>query len=159
MKPREQGDIGEMSAMYLLASIRATVSIPVGHSPDDDLVAEIEGRLLRVQVKTCTCRSGRHWMVSVCTRGGNQSWNGIVKRLDASRCEYPFVLTADGRRWFIPSDALGGGITLRLAGPKYAQYEVERRDAIAIPLDRRARSRIEASSRWGDARVAKGIAL
>src|SRR5262245_18881211 len=116
MNTREQGDIGEMSAMYWLAGIGATVSIPVGHSPDYDLVAEVEGRLLRVQVKTCTRRSGCNWMVSVCTRGGNQSWSGITKRLDASQCDYLFVLTGYGRRWFIPSHVLGGGTTVRVGG-------------------------------------------
>jgi hypothetical protein len=36
------------------------------------------------------------------TRGGNQSWNGLVKCFSASRCGFLFVLVADGRRWFHP---------------------------------------------------------
>jgi hypothetical protein len=61
----------------------------------------------------------------VCTRGGNQSWNRIVKRMDPSRCDYLFVTVADGRRWLIPADAVGGGTAIDLGGPKYAQYEVD----------------------------------
>ena len=52
MKPREQGDWGEMSAMQWLISQRATVSLPFGHSPHYDLVADFSGLLVRVQVKT-----------------------------------------------------------------------------------------------------------
>jgi len=61
---------------------------------------------------------------------GNQSWNRIVKLLDPLRVDYLFVLVGDGRRWFIPSDRVGGGTGLRLGGPKYADFEVESGDPI-----------------------------
>jgi hypothetical protein len=122
----EQGDLGEVSAMEWLASLGAFVFVPVGHSPDYDVVADLEGRLLRVQVKTSRYfRTGR-WVVAVCTRGGNQSWSGLVKRMDPSRCDYLFAHVADGRRWFIPSTKVGGGNGILLGGPKYAPYEVDR---------------------------------
>jgi hypothetical protein len=72
MNTREQGDLGELSAMCWLVSIGAAVAIPLGHSPDWDLIAEIDGRLFRVQVKTCTCWYQGRWAVSVCTRGGTR---------------------------------------------------------------------------------------
>jgi hypothetical protein len=37
-----------------------------------------------------------------------------------------FVHVADGRRWFIPSRELGGATGIRLGGPKYAGFEVDR---------------------------------
>jgi Holliday junction resolvase-like predicted endonuclease len=52
LKPREQGDLGELSAMEWLASQGARIAIPVFHSPDWDLIAEAGGRVFRVQVKT-----------------------------------------------------------------------------------------------------------
>jgi hypothetical protein len=79
MNTREQGDIGELSAMYWLASIGAS---------------------------------------------------GLVKRLDATRCDYLFVLVGDGRRWFIPASAVGGGTAIQLGGPRYAEFEVARGDPI-----------------------------
>ena len=36
-----------------------------------------------------------------------------------------FVLAGDGRRWFIPAAAVGGGTHILLGGPKYADYEIE----------------------------------
>jgi hypothetical protein len=123
--PRRQGDAGELSAIRWLIWAGASVYLPFGHSPDVDLVADLDGRLVRVQVKTSTRWDGRRFSVMLCTRGGNQSWNGLVKRLDPSRCDYVFVHVGDGRRWFIPVSAVGGGTAIAVGGPKYAQFEVE----------------------------------
>jgi Holliday junction resolvase-like predicted endonuclease len=125
MSPRRQGDLGELSAMEWLGSQGYAVFYPIGHSPDTDLIVDDGCTLQRVQVKTTTRWQNRRWEVMLCTRGGNQSWNRVIKYFSASRCESLFVLVADGRRWFIPADAVGGGSGIRLGGPKYAGYEVE----------------------------------
>jgi PD-(D/E)XK endonuclease len=156
---REQGDIGELSAMEWLVSKGASVAIPVGHSPHWDVIAELDGRLLRVQVKTSTCFVKGRWDVTLCTRGGNQSWNGLSKHLDRSRFDNLFVLVGDGRRWFIPAESLNALAGLRLGGPKYAEFEVERgrpirdRQAQEPPLE----SALQTTR--GDVRVVKGGGL
>ena len=123
--PRRQGDAGELSAINWLFSAGARVYVPLFTDPDCDLVADFGDRIHRVQVKTSTCWARNRYVVALCTRGGNQSWNGIVKRLDATRCDRVFVHVGDGRRWYIPATALGGGSGIVLGGPKYADYEVE----------------------------------
>jgi hypothetical protein len=123
--PRRQGDLGEFSAIEWLGSRGYPIAIPLGHSPDYDLIAEIDGRLVRIQVKTATFIRNRRFEVSLCTNGGNQSWSGLVKRFSPDRCDWLFVLVADGRRWFIPARAVEGGNSIMLGGPKYAAYEVE----------------------------------
>jgi PD-(D/E)XK endonuclease len=125
VNPRQQGDLGEYSAIEWLSSRGYPVFVPIGHSPDVDLVALIDDRSVRVQVKTSGFLVRGRWSVAVCTRGGNQSWNKIVKRFGCARCDYLFVLVADGRRWFIPSAAVEGTTAITLGGPKYAEYEVE----------------------------------
>lgn len=125
MNPREQGDIGERSAAEWFTWQGGTVALPLGHSPDWDLVVELGDRVLRVQVKTSACFYNRRWAVSVCTRGGNQSWNGLTKRFSASRCDLLFAHVGDGRRWLIPADRIEGGTAVMLGGPKYAPYEIE----------------------------------
>jgi hypothetical protein len=125
VNPRRQGDLGEVSAIESLVSRGYPVWVPVGHSPDVDVVARIDGRLVGVQVKTSTVwRKGR-FEVTICTRGGNQSWSGVVKHFSPSRCDWLFVHVADGRRWFIPAREVEGGSGMRLGGPKYAAYEVK----------------------------------
>jgi hypothetical protein len=126
LKPREQGDLGELSAMEWLVGQGARVYIPIFHSPDVDLIAEFENTPARIQVKTSTVRNGRgRWEITISTRGGNQSWNGLVKYLDPSPCDHLFVLVADGRRWFIPTAALECRSGLTLGGPKYSEFEIE----------------------------------
>ena len=71
--------------MYWLASQGAHVAVPIGNSRHWDLLAELDGEVLRIQVKTCACFYKGRWDVTLCTRGGNQSWNGLVKRLDPAR--------------------------------------------------------------------------
>jgi hypothetical protein len=127
---RQQGDLGEASAIEWLTSRGAAVLIPFGHSPHFDLVGEINERLLRIQVKTSTQETETsdgylRCVVALATCGGNQSWTGITKRIDPSRFDYLFALTARGRRWLIPSAELGGRNTISLGGPKYAEYEIE----------------------------------
>jgi PD-(D/E)XK nuclease superfamily protein len=108
----------------------ASVALPVGNNRHWDLLAELDGRVIRVQVKTTRgFRLGR-WEVTVATRGGNQSWHRVAKLLDLSSFDYLFVLVGDGRRWFIPVDQIGGTSGLVLGGPKYAEFEVEPGDPI-----------------------------
>ena len=112
--------------MEWLAGRGAHIYVPVGHSPDVDLVAEIDRVLIRVEVKTATHQipSGG-WSVQIATRGGNQSWNGVAKYFDRNRCVYLFVHVGDGRRWFIPSGGIDSRTGLTLGGPKYSEFEVE----------------------------------
>jgi hypothetical protein len=152
--PRRQGDTGELSAITWLIGAGATVSVPLFHSPDYDLVADFDGHLARVQVKTSVAWNNRRFVVSICTRGGNQSWNGVIKRLDATRCDYLFVHVGDGRRWYIPAHALGGGSGISLGGPKYAEYEIES----AEPLRPRFPT-LDSAPPWRDSRAVKGDAL
>jgi hypothetical protein len=159
LTPREQGDIGELSALSWLTEQGANVSIPFGHSPDYDLVADLDGRLLRVQVKTATFFRNGRWEVTLATYGGNQSWTGLVKRFDASRYDYLFALVGDGRRWFIPSEALGGGRRILLGGPKYAEFEVERGHPLPSHAADETLSTIDSLDPRGDVRAAKGERL
>ena len=102
------------------------VWVPLFHSRDIDLIATEGAEVLRIQVKTSTSlvREGVY-AVKVCTRGGNQSWDRVVKRLDTSLIDFLFVLVADGRRWFIPAPAITASTCIVVGCTKYADYEVE----------------------------------
>ena len=121
-----QGDQGEYSAVAWLGQIGATVGVVLGNCSDYDVLAELDGRLIRVQVKTTRCFDKGRWVVALATRGGNQSWSGLVKRFSPKRCDYLYVHTAPGRRWFMPAAVVEGGTSISLGGPKYAAYEIEK---------------------------------
>ena len=108
----------------------AGIYFPIGHSPHSDFIAEFGDRLVRVQVKTCTLFRQNRWQVTICTRGGNQSWSGLVKAFDSTRAEYLFVHVGDGRRWFIPSNYVVAQKGLLVGGPRYAAFEIERGDPL-----------------------------
>jgi hypothetical protein len=134
---RQQGDLGETSAIEWLTRIGAGVWTPLGHSPDADLVAEVEGRLFRVQVKTTTMEARtpnghQRWEVALATNGGNQSWNRVAKTFDPARFDFLFVLVGDGRRWFLPAQAIEARYRITLGGRKYSEFEV----VSAEPIDR-----------------------
>ncbi len=74
--------------------------------------------------------------VTLATRGGNRSWNGLVKHFCPARCDYLFVHVGDGRRWFLPADVVGGESAIVLGGPKYAAYEIEPDRPLTVLADR-----------------------
>ena len=131
--PRRQGDLGEAAGIHWLTAAGAGVSIPLFHSPDYDLLADFQGRILKVQVKTSTHRRNGRYRVELATSGGNQSWNRLVKRFDPSRCDFLFVLVDDGRRWFIPANEIEATRGISLGGPGYAGFEVT--DNMTVPSE------------------------
>jgi hypothetical protein len=111
--------------MEWLASQGAKIYLPVGHSPNVDLVADFGDRPLRIEVKTSTQGRRGRWEVHISTRGGNQSWTGLIKYFDPARCDYLFVHVGDGRRWFLPTGTLECRSGLTLGGRKYSEFEIE----------------------------------
>lgn len=147
---RRQGDLGEASAIEWLTAKGALVWFPLGHSPNVDLIAQLEDSCLRIQVKTTTHRSPTpdghmRWTVQLATLGGNQSWSGLSKRFDPEKVDYVFILGGDGRRWFIPATSLEAWNAVTVGGTKYSEFEIE--PGIAIePLvygDRQSLSKID----------------
>jgi hypothetical protein len=122
---RRQGDLGEASAIEWLVRAGARVSVPLFVHPDYDLVADFDGRLARVQVKTSVCWIRQRFVVALSTRGGNQSWSRTIKYMTPERCDSVFIHAGDGRRWYIPTSALGGRSAICLAGPKYSEFEID----------------------------------
>lgn len=73
LTPRRQGDLGELSAIEWLTWKGATVFVPIGHSPDVNLVADFGTGPIRVEVRTAGTLSDGRWRVMIATLGGNQS--------------------------------------------------------------------------------------
>jgi hypothetical protein len=125
--PRGQGERGERNAAVWFLEQGMSVFVPVLHTPRDfDLIADLDGQVSRIQVKTSTQYLDDRWRVAICTRGGNRSWSGVVKYPDPTRYDFLFALVADGRRWLIPSAQIGARMSISLGGSKYSRYEIER---------------------------------
>jgi hypothetical protein len=78
----------------------------------------------------------------------------VIKRLDAARCDSVFVHVGEGRRWYIPASALGGGSGIALGGPKYAEFEIEPGEELMPRFPT-----LHSGTSWRGTRVVKGTAL
>lgn len=157
--------------MEWLAGKGALIWVPLGHSPDVDLIADFSGKLIRVQVKTSTSKvatsSGdERWNVSIVTRGGNQSWTGATKQFDPEKVDFLFALVGDGRRWMIPAAAIEARTQVALGAPAYAEFEIERGAAIEQVVHPNSAASLELPSPRGGApesgepgRPVKSVAL
>ena len=132
---RQQGDLGEASAIEWFTRAGAVVSTPLGHSPDYDLIVDLGAGPLRVQAKTstqiCITPNGHErYPVALATNGGNQSWNHETKIFESSRTDLVFVVVAAGRRWLIPSVEIDAERQIQLGGSRYSEFEIEASEEI-----------------------------
>lgn len=155
--PRRQGERGEKLAAAWFIEHGAIVFVPALHTLRNyDFIVDWEDGSgpQRIQVKITTQFVHGRWSVSICTRGGNRSWNGLVKRLDPSKYERLFVIVAGGRRWLIPPDRVSGGTGLNLGGPKYAAWELDPGPPLVTD-----RSALDSRGPWRGSRAVKGDGL
>ena len=151
--PRGQGDQGEWSAMLWFGE-RGSVFLPLFHCRDFDLIADWGEGLARVQVKTSTMfRKGR-WEVSVCTSGGNQSWNGVIKRLDPS-C-YDYLFRRRRRRTSLVHSVVICWRRLWHTTRWTQVFEVRGRPWLAAPFEA---STLHSTTPWRGSRAVKGVRL
>lgn len=102
---RKQGEIGVGRAIYSLLKIGCVISIPIADNQDYDLVAELDGSLKKIQVKTTRFKRNEAYVVSLATSGGNSS-RTITKTFDQSSCDFLFILTESGSAYLIPREVV-----------------------------------------------------
>lgn len=117
-----QGNIGIGAAISYFTSMGWFLSIPLNDSQKYDLVVDIDGKLNRVQVKTCRYKR-KNYEVSLQTNGGNRSGIGKRKPFDNSKVEYLFVLVESGDMWFIPSKYITQKNSMHLT-EKYNEHKI-----------------------------------
>ncbi len=122
---KKQGDIGLVVAIAWFELNGYPVLVPLTDSQDYDLGVDIEGKLHRVQVRTTYYKKDNGtFVVNLLVSGGNRSGTGRIKRFDAERFDYLFVVTDNGDRYLIPASKITASRSLTL-GEKYAEYLVE----------------------------------
>ena len=98
---KDQGNIGLGEAIAYFMREGHTVSIPVNDSQDYDLVADIDGLLSKIQVKTTRYISkGGYYQVSLKSSGGTRG--DIYGRVCNSNIDYVFCLTEAGDKYLLP---------------------------------------------------------
>lgn len=119
-----QGNIGEAAAILHFTKLGYIVSKPLFENTPYDLVVDDGCSLLKVQVKTTGNRKrATNFCVELRTKGGNTSWNGVVKVVTKATCDLLFVYCSDGSQYLIPVEEIDGQVSVTL-GRKYASFMV-----------------------------------
>lgn len=122
MSSKQQGDLGVAAAINHYMNLGYVVSFPLTDTARYDLVVD-RGGLLRLEVKTTMrTRPSGSYEASLCTKGGNQSWTGVIKTLSSDECDLVFVWTPIGAYEF-PIEVVEGMKTITL-GSKYDEYKL-----------------------------------
>ena len=120
-----QGDMGLGKAIEYFTSHQIPVSLPLNDTQPYDLIADFNGKLQRVQVKTtrATTTEGRSYSVGLRNCGGNRT--GTVRQVlfDNTTCDYLFVYTGANKMYLIPSEIIEAKTSI-MVGIKYTEYEV-----------------------------------
>lgn len=114
-----RGNIGMGYAIAKLTELGYNISIPITDSQDYDLVADLDGELLRVQVKTTSYKDkkSKYYTVALRTKMYNK-----LKSFTDSDCDLLFVLTENGKMYLIPKEEIKvrNGLTLTAKFDKYS---------------------------------------
>lgn len=120
---KQQGNIGHAAALFYYSSLGWNVSNPITDCADYDFLAEDNGKIYKIQVKTTKylTESG-NYEVRIVTSGGNQKeyWR---KELNKEILDYLFVLTEQGICYSIPISEIETSNSITLYD-KYDKYKV-----------------------------------
>lgn len=118
-----QGNIGLGKAIEYFTSHQITVSIPLNDTQKYDLVAEINGRLAKVQVKTSRNKKKSGSYEVLLRHCGVASGKNVVSAFNKSLCDFLFVYTADDKMYLIPAEEIYNSNLINV-GSKYSEFEV-----------------------------------
>lgn len=94
MNSKQQGAIGVAEAIRYYVQNGYTVFVPVSDISRFDLVVEKDGKLQRVEVKSCSAIDNAFMLR---TSGGNQSWNKKSKYLSSKDCDRVFLYNLNSK--------------------------------------------------------------
>jgi hypothetical protein len=121
---KDQGNLGEAYAIYKLTELGYKLSKPLIENIGYDLIADLNGVLYRIQVKSSSySRFEGLYDVALATRGGNRSGVGKSKNISSLNCDYVFIYTAP-KSYLIPIQPIDGQGSVRVGGKGTKDYEI-----------------------------------
>ena len=118
-----QGNLGFGKAVEYFTSHGITVAIPLNDTQKYDLIADFNGGLQRVQVKTSRySRNGISYEVMLKNCGGT-SKGSKIRPFDNTSCDYVFIVTGNDKTYLIPCETISATNTITV-GNKYTEFEV-----------------------------------
>lgn len=119
-----QGNLGLGKAIEYFTSKSIPIAIPLNDTQKYDLVADFNGKLQKISVKTSRyTENGISYSVQLRNTGGS-SGNNKVRPFDNQSCDYIFIYTAKEELYLIPSNIITAINSINV-GPKYEQYKIK----------------------------------
>ena len=119
-----KGNLGLGKAIEYFTSHSIPVAIPLNDTQKYDLIADFNGKLQRISVKTSRAtENGKSFSVQLRNTGGS-SGNNKIRPFDNESCDYLFIYTINEEYYLIPSKEVTAINSINV-GPKYYDYLVE----------------------------------
>lgn len=119
-----QGNIGFGKAIEYFTSQGIPVSIPLNDTQKYDLIADFNGGLQRISIKTSRyTQNGLSFEVALKNSGGS-SGKSVIRNFDNASCDYVFIYTADESLYLIPSKEITASNSIKV-GNKYTEFKVK----------------------------------
>lgn len=119
-----QGSFGLTSAIYNLTKLGYIVSIPIIDNQSYDLIADKDGTLNKVEVKTTGSKApSGNYTVQIKSVRSNKTVN-TIKNFDKSLVDILYILTAENTNYIIPTQELEATCSITL-GAKYDKYKIK----------------------------------
>lgn len=119
-----QGNMGFGKAIEYFTSHGITVALPLNDTQKYDLIADFNGGLQRVSVKTgrYSENNGKSYAIMLKNCGGT-SKGSVIRKFDNTTCDYVFIYTASNDMYLIPAKEITSVSSITV-GIKYIEYKV-----------------------------------
>lgn len=118
-----QGNIGLGKAIEYFTSYGISVAIPLNDTQKYDLIADFNGGLQRISVKTSRFSHNKKSYEVALKNSGGSSGKSIIRKFDNTSCDYLFIYTANNDMYLIPCKDIIAKTTI-VVGEKYTEYIV-----------------------------------
>ena len=118
---KQKGNLTELQCLTAFYEHGCHVSVPFGENSRYDMIADVDGNLIRVQVKTSSIKNGDPNVIEFSCRSSHVNSTGVKNvRYSANEIDY-FATYWNGKCYLIPVSECSVTKTLRFAPPKNGQ--------------------------------------
>ena len=135
MESKQKGNLTELQCLAAFVAIGCSVSIPYGDNSKYDFIADKDGQLLKIQVKTSSLKKNSQDAICFSCRSTHVNCSGVENiRYNENEIDY-FATFWEGKCYVVPVQECSVEKTLRFAPPKNGQtkgisfakdYEIEK---------------------------------
>ena len=123
LNSKQKGKLTEMQCLTAFIEQGCSVSIPYGDDSRYDFIADIDGQLLKIQVKTSSSKKGTSDAIIFSCRSTHVNCSG-VKNIRYNKDEIDYFATYwEGQCYIVPVEECSVVKTLRFAPPKNGQIK------------------------------------